>query len=525
MSDPWSVRHLANEEAYYDYVQAWLDELLQVGLTTSEQQAERAKELALADHDSWIAEVEAEVALDLALALARENSAQAEQDALLEHADLVAQLAALTPSPSSDWLTELTTLVSAGYSSAPFSEIQVGPAPGSKYSSSDVAFLEPPEQVGTIWESPEPGALPIGPDGLPMLDPDTLVQKLPLPLTTAQIEELNRLAREAAMPNISSAQIRANALEDTTGPGWLQEYAYYLRNPSAMDRDLELAFYTSLAVSAVSLTAAGGLVMAGYGALTVGQASTAAAGAATRTGQFIWNAAQNPMVREGAKELGKQILREGVRHIRNEAFDNAYRAVTGREESIMGVISSARGARNAWKNWRNGPADRVLHAAKPGGKGKDLAKDLTKGNNRGSASGRKGGVGTTTAAELEQPRDNRGRFTSRTHPGQANPGSTAVDDFAAQAQRNGFDVVGRQISVNTPFGRRVYDLVIRNRATGAVTGVEIKSSQSSFRRFDKHARQQFAADRWLRSQGGLDAVGKAKGLFIPNAIKILWEIP
>jgi len=106
-------------------------------------------------------------------------------------------------------------------------------------------------------------------------------------------------------------------------------------------------------------------------------------------------------------------------------------------------------------------------------------------------------------AALEQPRNVLGQFMSRTRPGQAIPGATAVDDFAAQAQRNGFDVLGREVSVMTPFGRRKYDLVIQDRTTGAVTGVEIKSSLSSFKRFDEPARHQFAADRYLRTSGGL----------------------
>jgi hypothetical protein len=31
---------------------------------------------------------------------------------------------------------------------------------------------------------------------------------------------------------------------------------------------------------------------------------------------------------------------------------------------------------------------------------------------------------------------------SKTRPGQAIPGASSVDDFAAQAQKNGFDVLG-----------------------------------------------------------------------------------
>jgi RHS repeat-associated protein len=127
------------------------------------------------------------------------------------------------------------------------------------------------------------------------------------------------------------------------------------------------------------------------------------------------------------------------------------------------------------------------------------------------------------ASAVEQQRNAFGQFLPM-EPGQALPGTAAVDDFVAQAQKNGFDVVGRNISVNTPFGRRTYDAVIRNPQTGMVSGVEIKSSRSAFERFDPPARQQFAGDRWLRNEGGLDATGKAEGLFIDDAVKILWEV-
>lgn len=114
---------------------------------------------------------------------------------------------------------------------------------------------------------------------------------------------------------------------------------------------------------------------------------------------------------------------------------------------------------------------------------------------------------------------------SKTNPGQGIPGANAVDDFVAQARKNGFDVVGKEISVKTPFGQRRYDVVLRNRQTGTATGVEIKSSRAAFNRFDEAARQQFAADRWLTNEGGLEAIGKAKGVFIEDVVKTLWEVP
>jgi RHS repeat-associated protein len=123
----------------------------------------------------------------------------------------------------------------------------------------------------------------------------------------------------------------------------------------------------------------------------------------------------------------------------------------------------------------------------------------------------------------EQPRDTLGHFASKTHPGQRMPGVSAVDDFASKATANGFDVVGREVAVNTPFGQRRYDVVLRDRTTGAIHGVEVKSSQNAFEKFDEAARQQFAADRWV-NRWGADAVGQYKGVRIEGSSKILWDM-
>ena len=66
---------------------------------------------------------------------------------------------------------------------------------------------------------------------------------------------------------------------------------------------------------------------------------------------------------------------------------------------------------------------------------------------------------------------------------------------------------------------------LRNRQTGSVHGFEIKSSRAAFDRFDDLARQQFAADRWLNGQGGVNAIGKHEGMQIQDATKLLWELP
>ncbi len=124
----------------------------------------------------------------------------------------------------------------------------------------------------------------------------------------------------------------------------------------------------------------------------------------------------------------------------------------------------------------------------------------------------------------EQSRDALGQWVAKSSPGQRIPGISAVDDFERQALDNGFEIVGREISVNTPFGLRRYDVVLKDPETKLIHGIEIKSSQAAFDKFDRAARQQFAADRWLNSRKGAEAVGEGAGLWIENATKVLWEL-
>jgi RHS repeat-associated protein len=61
--------------------------------------------------------------------------------------------------------------------------------------------------------------------------------------------------------------------KDPTGhEGFWSDYWHFLTNPSDMDDDLETAFYVSVGVAGVAGAAAGGLAVAGYGALSVGAA-------------------------------------------------------------------------------------------------------------------------------------------------------------------------------------------------------------------------------------------------------------
>ncbi len=102
----------------------------------------------------------------------------------------------------------------------------------------------------------------------------------------------------------------------------------------------------------------------------------------------------------------------------------------------------------------------------------------------------------------------------------------AVAHFIAQVEASGLNIAGTNVAVRTPFGTRIYDVVLRHPTTRAVTAVEIKSTRRAFSRFDQAAHQQFAADRWVNTYGA-DVVGKFKSSIgsIENAIKIYWPVP
>ncbi len=120
----------------------------------------------------------------------------------------------------------------------------------------------------------------------------------------------------------------------------------------------------------------------------------------------------------------------------------------------------------------------------------------------------------------EQARDSLGRFMSMSG-GEAPPGSLAVDDFINNATQNGYTLLDREVSFNTPFGMRRYDAVLAD-PVGVNWGFEIKSSESAFSRWEA---QQFSADRWINMNGGATAIGKQSGLQISGSAKLLWPTP
>jgi hypothetical protein len=124
----------------------------------------------------------------------------------------------------------------------------------------------------------------------------------------------------------------------------------------------------------------------------------------------------------------------------------------------------------------------------------------------------------TTVAE--QGRNALGQFTSKVG-GEAAPGSSAVDNFIQNATQNGYSLVDKEVSFNTPFGMRRYDAVLTD-SSGVNWGFEIKSSESAFSRWEG---QQFSADRWINMNGGATAIGKQSGLQIGGSAKLLWPAP
>jgi hypothetical protein len=104
-------------------------------------------------------------------------------------------------------------------------------------------------------------------------------------------------------------------------------------------------------------------------------------------------------------------------------------------------------------------------------------------------------------------------------------GLDPVDDFAAQAESAGYEVLGKEVTVRTPFGKRKLDVVLRDPRTGEVGAVEVKSTLDEFSKFNK---QQFSADRWI-NRFGAEAVGENAGAAgvtrIESTVKVLWEAP
>jgi YD repeat-containing protein len=126
------------------------------------------------------------------------------------------------------------------------------------------------------------------------------------------------------------------------------------------------------------------------------------------------------------------------------------------------------------------------------------------------------------SAGSPQPPANAGQIPTVT--ANADGHADAVDDFVAQAEANGYRVVGTEVTVKTPFGERRVDVVIQDTA-GTNHGVEIKTSAGAFDRNDADARQQFAADRWINTQGdGVRGIGQNSGLLISTTSKILWRL-
>jgi hypothetical protein len=101
------------------------------------------------------------------------------------------------------------------------------------------------------------------------------------------------------------------------------------------------------------------------------------------------------------------------------------------------------------------------------------------------------------------------------------PGFNAENDSIANAQQNGYVVLGRQVTFNTRFGHRRYDWVLQDPETGLASGIEIKPSEGAMDRWDAVVQQQFSADRWININGAT-SIGSKNGITILSTYKIQW---
>ncbi len=86
-----------------------------------------------------------------------------------------------------------------------------------------------------------------------------------------------------------------------------------------------------------------------------------------------------------------------------------------------------------------------------------------------------------------------GKFASK--KGVRPPGTAAAEKFANFLQQNGMDVVGLEMVVDGPVGKRVYDLVLRD-ANGILHGIEVKTGgahKNAYQEFTDYFVNQFGA--------------------------------
>jgi hypothetical protein len=107
----------------------------------------------------------------------------------------------------------------------------------------------------------------------------------------------------------------------------------------------------------------------------------------------------------------------------------------------------------------------------------------------------------------------------------------SVEDFVLHAQRDGYEVLGREVSVAIPDSpNRIYDVLLRDprlpQGADSILGVELKSTLGAFNKFNK---QQTFADQYVNRFGGTLIGDNAKSLQeqgihrIYNTMKIYWE--
>jgi hypothetical protein len=277
-----------------------------------------------------------------------------------------------------------------------------------------------------------------------------------------------------------------------------------------------------------TVNAASGVAIAGAAAATGGAAAGLAQGlgaGATATGLLA--GATGGVAAQGATDL-IEVLGTGTKSADEvRGRDYLVAAATG---GALGGLGGAVAARPSAVRLNLNPNIRGL-AALDDTVVQRGAQGVQSGLSRAAELGYAGGQRATTIVEsalgVDAVPTPWGAFRSRTTGRFVSPRSSSrladpVDDFIAQAETNNFRVLGREVKVRTPFGERRPDVVLQNRETLEIGGVELKSSLREFSRLNP---QQFAADRWINRFGAPTfgtRASQAGVQRIDSTVKILW---
>lgn len=230
---------------------------------------------------------------------------------------------------------------------------------------------------------------------------------------------------------------------------------------------------------------------------------------------------QRRRIGEGVQQVSGDVAAAGGEIAAEGVIQYAEAQVAG--TVVGGVVQGAGRARQAVRNTVKGAEETIelevqagrRAAAAEAGAAKRADDAIAVGGETAPASSR--ATRATPWGSRDVP---TGKFTRG-----ARGGIDPVDDFVAQAQANGYEVVGREVTFKTPFGDRRADVLLRDPRTGKISGVEVKSTLEEFNKFNA---QQNAADRYINRFGARAAGEKAKDIGVTSLdsmTKILWEAP